>query len=129
MIRSGILNPHLLGLMARLRHTNTVVIADSMFPSWPGIETVDLALVYGVPTIPQVLQALLSQWHAGRAWMAEEFLQKNEESTRDEFRTALGTVPIEFEPHLEFKRRVPGAIGLIRTGECRVYTNLILESA
>lgn len=129
MIRSGILNPHLLGLMARLRHTNTVVIADSMFPSWPGIETVDLALIYGVPTIPQVLQALLAQWHAGRAWMAEEFLQKNEEATRDEFRTALGTVPIEFEPHLEFKRRVPGAIGLIRTGEYRVYTNLILESA
>ncbi len=115
--------------MARLRHTNTVVIADSMFPSWPGIETVDLALVYGVPTIPQVLQALLAQWHAGRAWMAEEFLQKNEEATRDEFRTALGKVPIEFEPHLEFKRRVPGAIGLIRTGEYRVYTNLILESA
>ncbi len=129
MIRSGILNPHLLGLLARLRHTNTVVIADSMFPSWPAIETVDLALVYGVPTIPQVVQAMLDQWNAGRAWMAEEFLQKSDAVTRDEFKTALGAVPVDFEPHLEFKRRVPNAIGLIRTGESRVYTNMILESA
>jgi D-ribose pyranase len=129
MIRSGILNPHLLGLLARLRHTNTVVIADSMFPSWPGIETVDLALVYGVPTIPQVVQAMLAQWNAGRAWMAEEFVQKNDPATRDEFLVALGKVPIEFEPHLDLKRRVPNAIGLIRTGESRIYTNLILESA
>jgi len=129
MIRSGILNPHLLGLLARLRHTNTVVIADSMFPSWPGIQTVDLALVYGVPTIPQVVQAMLAQWHGGRAWMAEEFIQKNDAATRNEFLAALGKVPIEFEPHLDLKRRVPNAIGLIRTGESRIYTNLILESA
>ena len=129
MIRSGILNPQLLGLLARLRHTNTVVIADSMFPSWPQIETVDLALVYGVPTIPQVVHAVLAQWQAGRAWMAEEFLQKNEAGTRDEFLTSLGKVPIEFEPHLDLKKRVPNAIGLIRTGESRIYTNLILESA
>jgi len=61
--------------------------------------------------------------------MAEEFIQKNDAATRDEFLAALGKVPIEFEPHLDLKRRVPNAIGLIRTGESRIYTNLILESA
>lgn len=100
-----------------------------MFPSWPAIETVDLALIYGVPTIPQVVQAMLAQWNAGRAWMAEEFLQKSDAATLDEFKAALGTVPVDFEPHLEFKRRVPNVIGLIRTGESRIYTNMILESA
>ena len=40
---SRILNPHLLNLLARVRHTNTVVIADSMFPSWPGLIEVDLS--------------------------------------------------------------------------------------
>jgi D-ribose pyranase len=32
------------------------------------------------------------------------------------------------EPHSEFKKRVPGAIGLIRTGETIQYANVILVS-
>ena len=40
MIKTGILNPHLLALIARIRHTNTLVIADRGFPFWPMIETV-----------------------------------------------------------------------------------------
>lgn len=67
MLEFGILNPHLLSLLARIRHTNMLVIADSMFTSWPGIETVDFALVYGVPTVPQVLDAVLANWKCGAA--------------------------------------------------------------
>ena len=40
MLKSGILNPALLELLARVRHTNTFVIADRGFPFWPQIETV-----------------------------------------------------------------------------------------
>ena len=43
MLKTGILNPQLLSLLARVRHTNTLVIADRGFPSWPQIETVDLS--------------------------------------------------------------------------------------
>jgi D-ribose pyranase len=35
MIRSGILNPQLNALLARVRHINTLVIAGRSFPSWP----------------------------------------------------------------------------------------------
>ena len=38
-------------------------------------------------------------------------------------------IPLVFEPHVEFKKRVPQAIGLIRTGDTIQYANLILESA
>lgn len=129
MLQTGILNPHLLSLLARIRHTNTLVIADSMFPSWPGIETVDLSLVYGVPTVPQVLAAVLANWKCGAAWMAAEFQQHNPADIQAEFAQALGSAPLHFEPHLTLKTRVPGAIGLIRTGERRLYTNVVLESA
>jgi D-ribose pyranase len=37
MINSGILNPRLLALLARVRHTNALVIADRGFPFWPQI--------------------------------------------------------------------------------------------
>jgi D-ribose pyranase len=38
-------------------------------------------------------------------------------------------VPLVFEPHVQFKQRVPQAIGLIRTGDTVQYANLIIESA
>ncbi len=129
MLHHGLLNPQLLSLLARIRHTNTLVIADSMFPSWPSLETVDLALVYGIPTLPQVVEAILAQWHCGTVRMAEEFKANNSAEVRAEFERAFGAVPIDYEPHLVLKGRVPAAIGLIRTGERRLYTNIILESA
>lgn len=129
MLRSGILNPHLLALLARIRHTNTLVIADSMFPSWPGVPEVDLSLTFGVPTVPQVLAAILANWKCGAAWMAAEFEAYQPLEVREEFRQSLGGAPLNLEPHLQFKERVPAALGLIRTGEARIYTNVILESA
>lgn len=129
MLQSGILNPSLLSLLARVRHTNTLVIADSMFPSWPGIETVDVSLVHGVPTVPQVLEAVLANWKCGTAWMAEEFRLHNPADAQEEFARALRGTLVNFEPHLALKTRVTNAIGLVRTGERRIYTNVVLESA
>ncbi|MBL9173380.1 MAG: RbsD/FucU family protein [Verrucomicrobiales bacterium] len=129
MLQSGILNPRLLDLLARVRHTNTLVIADSMFPSWPGLVEVDLSLVYGIPTVPQVLAAVLAHWKCGVARMASEFERHNDAAVVGEFRRVLGSVPLQLEAHLDLKQRVPGALGLVRTGETRIYTNVILESA
>lgn len=128
MLTQGILNPHVLSLVARVRHTNALVIADWAFPSWPGIETVDLSLVAGVPTVLQVLHALLPTWKCDAAYMAQEFRQHNPPATLQAFQTALRGVDITFEPHLDMKRRVPGAIGLIRTGDATVYSNIVLIS-
>ncbi len=129
MLKTGILNPHLLSLLARVRHTNTLVIADRGFPFWPQIETMDLSLVDDVPTVLQVLAAIRPNFVLGRAWMAKEFLRENSKKTQIKFAFALKGVPTKFEPHVEFKKRVPHAIGLIRTGDTTQYANLILESA
>lgn len=129
MLRTGILNPAVLSLLARVRHTNTLVIADRGFPYWPNIETVDLSLVDDVPTVAQVLAAVQANFVIGHAFTAEEFRQHNAASVVGRLQAQLGAVPLTFEPHVEFKRRVPHAIGLIRTGDTIPYANLILESA
>lgn len=129
MLKSGILNPQLNSLLSRVRHTNTLVIADRGFPFWPMIETVDIALVDDVPTVLQVLAAIRSNFQIGRAWMAREFLGQNPARTREAFRKALAGIEVRFEAHVTFKRRVPQAIGLIRTGDSTQYANVILESA
>ena len=128
MIIQGILNPALNHLLCRIRHTNALVIADAAFPFWPQIETVDLALVRGIPTIPQVLNAILPNFKTGAIHMAEEFQSHNSAETQSLFTNAFGGVPVHFEPHIEFKKRVPHAIGLVRTGDTTAYGNLILIS-
>ncbi len=129
MLKSGILNPGLLNLIARVRHTNTLVIADRGFPFWPQIETVDISLVDDVPTVRQVLAAIRDNFVIGAAFMAEEFLRRNGEPLRREYAMLVEPVEIRFEPHLDFKKRVPHAVGLIRTADTTQYGNIILESA
>jgi D-ribose pyranase len=129
MLQNGILNPQLLALLARVRHTNTLVIADRGFPFWPQIETVDISLVDNVPTVLDVLRALRPNFVIGKAWMAQEFLRANDKKTQAAFAVALNGIPLVHEPHVDFKRRVPHAIGLIRTGDTVQYANVILESA
>jgi D-ribose pyranase len=128
MLKTGILNPHVLSLLARVRHTNTLVIADRGFPFWPMIETIDLSLVDDVPTVVQVLAAIRPNFILGKAWMAEEFLRENTAEVRGRFAEALAGVAVTHQPHVEFKRRVPQAIGLIRTGDTIQYGNVIVES-
>ncbi|HEU5395655.1 MAG TPA: RbsD/FucU domain-containing protein [Verrucomicrobiae bacterium] len=128
MINAGILNPHLLSLLARVRHTNALVIADRGFPFWPQIETVDISLVDDVPTVLQVIAAARANHHFTQAYQAEEFLKNNTTSVRQKFAAALKGIPMQFEPHVEFKKRVPSAIGLIRTGDTVQYANTILIS-
>ena len=129
MLKRGILNPGVLSLIARVRHTNTLVIADRGFPFWPQIETVDISLVDDLPTVRQVLAALRGDFVTGAAFMAEEFQRENGEAVQREYAHLLSPVTVAFEPHIEFKRRVPSAIGLIRTGDTTQYGNIILESA
>ena len=130
MLKNGLLNPHVLSLLARVRHTNMLVISDLGFPFWPTIETVDLSLVAGIPTVSQVLAAILPNFHVGQAFMAEEYRQHNDSAAETALRQTLGGVPLTFEPHeAVFKKRVPGAIGLIRTGDPTHYANIILVSA
>ena len=129
MLQSGILNPALLQLLARIRHTNTLVIADRGFPFWPLLETVDISLVAGVPTVLQVVDALRANFTIGHVWAAQEFLTHNDAARHAELRRRFEGIPLAFEPHGEFKLRVPRAIGLIRTGDSIPYANLIIESA
>ena len=129
MLQTGIFNPHLLDLLARVRHTNTLVIADWAFPYWPEIETVDISLTRGIPTVLDVLDLLTPVFKIGRIWQANEFVTSNTVEVVDLFSNSFGKIPLTREAHVDFKKRVPLAIGLIRTGDPTAYGNIILESA
>lgn len=129
MLKSGILNPHVLDLIARVRHTNTLVICDWAFPFWPEIETVDISLTHNIPTILDILDLLTPIYKVGRIWQADEFVMSNTPETVERFTKSFGNIPLTRESHVDFKKRVPQAIGLIRTGDATPYGNIIIESA
>jgi D-ribose pyranase len=129
VLRNGILNPAINSLLSRVRHTNTLVIADRGFPYWPEIETIDISLIDDIPRVLDVLAAIRISFHIGRAVMAEEFQTDSCPQSSLDFKCGLEGIPVLFEPHVELKKRVPNAIGLIRTGDSTPYANLILESA
>ena len=135
MLQQGILNPRINHLLSRVRHTNTLVIADWAFPSWKEVETVDLALTRGIPMITDLLELLHPNFKVGRIWQAEEFLATNAEEVIAKFQGGLeGFRPLypDLEiirmPHDDFKQLVLSATGLIRTGDPTAYGNVILES-
>jgi len=129
VLKSGILNPAINSLLSRVRHTNTLVIADRGFPYWPQIETIDISLVDDVPRVLEVFKAIQSNFVIGKIVMAEEFRRVNSVDTVRSFEQCFGNIPAIFEPHLHFKQRVPLAVGSIRTGDMTQYANMILESA
>jgi D-ribose pyranase len=128
MLKKGILNPSLNSLLARVRHTNMLVIADRGFPSWGELETIDLSLVDGIPTVLQVLNAIQPNFSIAKAYMAREFKEQNTPAVQKAFAKSFGNIPVTYEPHVEFKKRVPQAVGLVRTGDTIQYANIILVS-
>jgi D-ribose pyranase len=129
LLKSGILNPQVNSLLSRVRHTNTLVIADRGFPFWSEIETVDLSLVDDIPRVLDVLYSIRANFRVGRFFMAEEFRLRNAPGVVQQFAEAMASVEVTYESHAEFKKRVPHAIGLIRTGDTTDFANVILESA
>ena len=128
MLINGILNPQINSLMARVRHTNMLVIADRGFSFWPMIETVDISLVDGIPTVLQVFQAIRPNFDIGQIIMAREFIKDNSPDVCKVFSNAIAPIPIQYKGHTELKELVPAAIGLIRTGDTIQYANMILVS-
>ena len=89
----------------------------------------DISLTHGIPTVLDVLDLLTPVFKIGRIWQAEEFLSHNPKDQIDRFAKSFGDLPLTREAHVDFKKRVPHAIGLIRTGDPTPYGNIILESA
>ena len=96
MLKNGILNPAINSLLSRVRHTNTLVIADRGFPYWPQIETIDISLVDGIPRVLEVFAAIQANFVIGKIVMAEEFRRVERPGNRAPLRAMLPGYSFEF---------------------------------
>jgi D-ribose pyranase len=124
MRRGGILNAKLAGALARLGHTDTLVVCDAGLPITPGPEVVDLAFRFGVPSFETVLSGILEELVVEGATAAEETEAQNPRS----YELLRSQLPdLDLVPHEELKRMVAGAKLVVRTGEATPYSNVVLR--
>jgi D-ribose pyranase len=129
MLVDGILNPAINSLLSRVRHTNTLIIADRGFPCFSGVETVDISLVAGIPRVVDVLRAVRLNFKCGKAVMATEFRDVSSAETLRAYEELLIDVSVTWEPQADFKARAPSVVGIIRTGDTTRFGNILLESS
>lgn len=122
-----ILNPELASLLARFRHANAIAILDGPFPSYPDVETIELILDRGIPTIPQVVDVILAEHEVSSVVMADEFRANVDPAVQADYLSHLGALPITWIPHAEFKQRVGQCLGIVHTGDAVPYSNVILH--
>ncbi|WP_062521938.1 RbsD/FucU domain-containing protein [Demequina silvatica] len=123
MKRGGIINAPLAGAIARLGHTDTIVVADAGLPIPPGVPVVDLAVVYGQPTFTSVLDALLADAVFEHAWVSR---QADDWPCGGWVDSRLGFAA-ERVDHPDLKAMVANCRLAIRTGEDTAYSNVILR--
>lgn len=119
MKKSGLLNPDLCYAIARLGHTDTWAVADCGLPIPEHVEIIDLALVFGIPTFEQVLNALNPEVVVEGAVIAE--------GTPERIREMVDT-DVEVVTHEELKAQLAECAFVIRTGETTAYANVIFKS-
>jgi len=125
VLRQGIIHAQLAAALAGLRHTDLFAISDSGFPTARGVEVIDLAVVYGVPSFDAVLAAVTAEVVVEVAIMAKETNGHNALQA-DRIRAYFPDV-VEVS-HEDLKLMAASARFVVRTGEATPYSNLVLRT-
>lgn len=120
-------HPQLASLLARFRHANAIAVLDAPFPSYPDVETVDLIVRRGLPTIPDLVDLILAEHEVSSVVMADEFRQHVDAATQADYLSHLGDLPVEWIAHVDFKVEVGRCLGIVHTGDPVPYSNVILR--
>lgn len=123
MKRSGIINAPLAGALARLGHTDRIVIADAGLPVPAHVPVVDLAIIFGLPRFVDVLDAVLADIVVEQAWVSQ---QADDFPVGGWIRSRL-SVPADTLHHADFKAQVADTQLVVRTGENTAFANVILQ--
>ncbi len=135
MKKGTLLNSDISSLIARLGHTDSIVIGDAGLPVPQGPLRIDLALTHGIPSFLQVAHAVTHEMQVESAIIAEEIRQHNSQ-LHDELIALLdalqqhqgNTISISYISHEQFKQQTQRSKAVIRSGECSPYANIILNA-
>jgi len=125
MRQSGLWHPRLAAVVAGLRHTETIVVADPGLPVPPEVETIDLVWARDEPALLPVLAILAAELVVEEALIAEELTDPVLLRGLDRH---LGSIPLKRTSHEDFKLLCRSSRAVVRTGETTPYANVILTA-
>lgn len=141
MLKHQLIHPKISEVLARAGHHSVILIADGNYPVWnkrgPHAELVSLNLSPGIPTVAQVLRAILSATPVDAVNTMgipadDSYAQQGEPPVWQEFRTVLKEAGLkhELKPVLkwDFYKAVesPDHILTIQTGDQALWGNVLL---
>lgn len=124
MKKGMLINAPISALVSEMGHTDTLTICDSGLPTYD-LRRIDLALRPGVPGFLETVETVLAELQVEKAYLSEDIVQKNP-TVLAGLKKLLGDTPIELIPHVDFKEKVKASKGIVRTGECTPFANVIL---
>ncbi|QMT17060.1 D-ribose pyranase [Planococcus maritimus] len=124
MKKQGMINRDIAGHLAKFGHTDLLVIADCGLPVPEHVPCVDLAYRIGEPSFETVLKAVLEDFEAETAYIAQEISDHNKNLAAD----MQEQLDCRYISHEELKAMSHSAKLIIRTGEASPYANVILQS-
>jgi D-ribose pyranase len=128
MKRCGHLNREVSRVLARMGHTDSLVIADCGLPVPEGVECIDLSIALGDPAFLRVLDSVLADFNAERAVFATEAKENNAAVAACALRLSREQMQVDFVTHDTLKNLTRRARAVIRTGEATPYANVLLYS-
>ncbi|MGB6407362.1 MAG: D-ribose pyranase, partial [Planococcus donghaensis] len=117
MKKHGMINRDIAAALAQFGHTDLLVIADCGLPIPKGIPCVDLSYKIGEPAFLTILDAVLADFEAEGAYIAQEIAGKNPIIGQEIFKR----IKADFVTHEELKDWSKQAKLIIRTGEATPY--------
>ena len=129
MQRNGILNSHIAKVLADLGHTDTICISDCGLPVPEGVQKIDLALDFGVPSFEQVVSIIAKHMKSEAVHVAKE-IKENNPKAYDFLEATFPSNQYEWieTSHEAFKEATKQCKCIIRTGEASPYANIILRA-
>lgn len=128
MKKTALLNVALSRTIAGLGHGDIVVIGDAGLPVPAGVEMIDLAVTPGLPDFASVLQVVLSEMQVERHIVAAELFEIAPPALAaiQQLSTQGLLGACEQVPHSDFKLLSRQAKVIVRTGECKPFSNIAL---
>lgn len=129
MKKIGCLNSELSYVISKLGHFDTLTVGDCGLPVPKGVQRIDLAVTYGVPAFNDVFKVIDAEAKFQKVTIASEAREQNPEfySMIHNWAETNGIEVVEV-PHEVFKKQSASSVAVVRTGECKPFCNVILES-
>lgn len=131
MLKGKLIHPQLMAALSACGHGDKILIADGNYPL--DSKTTDAELIYlgltpGLPTVTDVLDAILSASNVEKAQVMTPGEGEAEPEIFDEFRKMLPGQELEKLGRYEFYDAccVPGVKVAVSTGEKRTFANILI---